>query len=233
MATQLAMHIPDGFINTPVSVAAWIVAAALVAVALRKSSGDDLEARAPMAGMVAAFVFAGQMLNFPVAGGTSGHLMGGVLAAVLVGPWMGALALTVVLVVQAVFFADGGISAVGLNVINMGFIPAFVGYGIFWLTRQVLPATRAGVLGSTFLASILSIVLSAMAFVGQYALGGNGVVPVAEAATAMIGVHVLIGVGEALFTIFAVGAVLSSRPDLVYGARDLPRFTPATAAVTS
>ncbi len=229
---MFSMHIPDGFIDTPTSIAAWIIALIGIAIALQRSSDDPLESRAAMAGMVAAFVFAGQMLNFPVAGGTSGHLMGGVLAAVLVGPWMGALALTVVLVVQAVLFADGGISAIGLNVINMAFIPAFVGYGIFVVTRKLLPATRSGVLASTFVASVLSIVLSAMAFVVQYAIGGNGAVPIAEAATAMIGVHLLIGVGEALFTAFAVGAVLASRPDLVYGARDLRPSVP-TMAVAS
>ena len=225
------MHIPDGFIDAPTSVAAGVIAAGGLAVALKKSSEDVLESRAAMAGLVAAFVFAGQMLNFPVAGGTSGHLMGGVLAAVLVGPWMGALSLTVVLAVQSLLFADGGVSAIGLNVINMAFVPAFIGFGLFLLARKILPANRTGVLTATVLAAVASIVLSAVAFVIEYQVGGNGAVPLAEAATAMIGVHVVIGIGEAAFTAFAIGAVLSVRPDLVYGARDLSpgRLAPVPA----
>ena len=193
-----------------------------VGVALRQASNDDLEARAPMTGLVAAFVFAAQMLNFPVASGTSGHLIGGLLAAVLVGPWLGSLALTVVLVVQSLLFADGGISALGLNVINMAFVPAFVGYALFLLARKVAPATRTGVLTATALAAGLSVVAASVAFSIEYALGGNDAAPFATVVAAMVGVHLLIAAGEAVITTLTVGAVLSSRPDLVYGARDLP-----------
>ncbi len=224
------MHVPDGFIDGPTSAVAGLVAAGGIAVSLKKAGEDALESRAAMTGLVAAFVFAAQMLNFPVASGTSGHLMGGVLAAVLVGPWLGSLAVAMVLVVQALLFADGGVSALGLNIINIAFIPAFLGYGIFLLARHVLPRTRVGVLSATAIASVASVVLAALAFVVQYAIGGNGAVSVAGAAAAMVGVHVLIGIGEAVLTTLTIGAVLATRPDLVYGAADLPRAELAVAA---
>jgi len=224
------MHIPDGFIDGPTSVAAGVIAAGGIAVSLKKAGEDALESRAAMTGLVAAFVFAAQMLNFPVVSGTSGHLMGGVLAAVLVGPWLGSLAVSMVLVVQALMFADGGISALGLNIINIAFIPAFCGYGLFLLARKALPATRSGVLSATAVASLLSVVLAAIGFVLQYAIGGNGAVSVAGAASAMVGVHVLIGIGEAVITTLTIGAVLATRPDLVYGASDVPRAQLAVAA---
>lgn len=217
------MHIPDGFINIETSIAAGVLAAGGTAVALRQAGRDPLDARAPMTGLVAAFVFAAQMVNFPVAGGTSGHLLGGLLAAVLVGPWLGSLAVTVVLVVQSLLFADGGVSALGLNIINMAFIPAFVAYGLFVVGRRFLPATRRGVLAATAVAAVASVVLAAAAFTIEYAVGGNGAASLATVASAMIGVHAIIGIGEAVITTLTVGAVLASRPDLVYGARDLPR----------
>ena len=225
------MHIPDGFVDAPTSLAAGVVAAGAVAVSLRKARHDALEARAPMTGLVAAFVFAGQMLNFPVAGGTSGHLIGGLLAAVLVGPWLGSLALTVVLAMQALLFADGGLSALGLNVLNMAFIPAFAGYGLFRVARWLLPPTRSGVLAATAVAAFASVVLASVAFAVEYAIGGNGVASVGAVLAAMVGVHVVIGIGEAVITTLTVGAVLSSRPDLVYGARDVAGRTGRPAPV--
>jgi cobalt/nickel transport system permease protein len=219
---EVPVHIPDGYIDLPTSLGAGVVAATGVVVALRTSAEDDLESRVAMTGLVAAFVFAAQMLNFPVASGTSGHLLGGLLAAVLVGPWLGSLAVTVVLTVQCLLFADGGLSALGLNVVNMALVPAFVGYGLFVLGRRLLPSTRTGVLGATGVAAFLSVVLASLAFTAEYALGGSDAVPVATVAAAMVGVHVLIGIGEAVITVLTVGAVLATRPDLVYGARDLP-----------
>ena len=148
---MLAMHIPDGFLDGPTSLVAGLVAIAGVAFCLRRTSQTLDEREIPVVGLVAAFVFAAQMLNFPVANGTSGHLMGGVLAAVLVGPYAGALAVTVVLVVQALLFADGGLSALGLNVVNMALIGAFAGYGIFLLARKLTPSVTlaAGIAGFT------------------------------------------------------------------------------------
>jgi cobalt/nickel transport system permease protein len=215
------VHIPDGFIDAPTSLAAG-AAAAGVLVGCARRSGEMMEDKhAPMAGLVAAFIFAVQMVNFPVIGGTSGHLLGGALAAILVGPYLGALCLSVVLVVQALLFADGGLSALGLNVINMAVVGAFAGYGIFLLARRVLPATRRGVVTASAAAALLSVVLAALAFVAEYALGGAGGASLTRVAGAMVGVHVLIGVGEALITALTVSAVLTVRPDLVHGARDL------------
>jgi len=226
------MHIPDGFVDAPVSLAAGAIAIGGVAIALRQAGKDDLAARAPMTGLVAAFIFAAQMVNFPVASGTSGHLLGGLLAAVLVGPWLGSLAVTTVLVVQCLLFADGGVSALGLNVVNMAFIPTFIGYGLFVLVRRVVPATRAGVLAATAVAALASVALASLGFTIEYALGGNGAAPVGAVAVAMVAVHVVIGIGEAVITTLTVGAVLASRPDLVHGARDVERrrlVGPATA----
>ena len=208
------MHIPDGFIDVSTSAAAGVVAAGGVAVCLRRSAASLDEKQAPLAGLVAAFVFAAQMLNFPVAGGTSGHLIGGTLAAVLVGPWAGALCVTVVLIVQALLFADGGLSALGLNVLNMALVTTAVGYGTFALLRRVLHdriTTAAGI------AAAVSVVASAAAFAIEYAIGGTAGVSPRDVFTAMVGVHTLIGVGEGVITGMVVGAVLGVRRDLVYG----------------
>lgn len=228
------MHIPDGFIDAPTSLIAGAVSAGGLAVSLRRS-GEVLEDKlAPMAGLVAAFVFAVQMLNFPVAGGTSGHLLGGALAAVLVGPWVGSLCVSVVLVVQALLFADGGLSAVGLNVLNMAIVGAFAGYGIFVLLRRALPSTRIGVSVASGLAALLSVVLASVAFTVEYAVGGTGGASVGRVMGAMVGVHLLIGIGEAIITAMTVSTVLAARPDLVYGAGSVvttsafPTDAPAT-----
>jgi cobalt/nickel transport system permease protein len=221
------MHIPDGFIDAPTSVAAGAVAVGVLGVSLRKSGEMMEDKEAPLAGLVAAFIFAVQMLNFPVAGGTSGHLLGGLLAAVLVGPWIGALCVSVVLVVQALLFADGGLSALGLNIMNMAIVGAFVGYGIFLLARRLLPATRGGIVTAAAAAALVSVVLASVAFTLEYAVGGAGGASVGRVAAATVGVHVLIGIGEALITALTVSAVLAVRPDLVYGARNVRLRAPA------
>jgi len=210
------VHIPDGFINAGTSLGAGAASAAGIGVALRRT-GDWLEDRqVPMAGLVAAFIFAVQMLNFPVALGTSGHLLGGALAAVLVGPWAGMICVSVVLLVQALF-ADGGLTALGLNVLNMGIVTSLVGYGTFVALRKVLPATKPAVSAAAGVAAALSVVISSVAFAAEYAIGGTGTAPVGAVAAAMVGVHAIIGIGEGLITAATVGMVLSVRPDLVYG----------------
>jgi cobalt/nickel transport system permease protein len=215
------MHIPDGFIDGTTSAGAAVVAAGGVGATLRRAGEVLDERRVPLAGLVAAFVFAVQMLNFPVVSGTSGHLLGGALAAVLVGPAVGALCVTVVLAVQALLFADGGLSALGLNVLNMALVTAFGGYAVFLLARRVMSRTPSSVVAAAGIAAAVSVVLSALAFTIEYAIGGTGTASVATVAGAMVGVHVLIGVGEGVITALVVGAVLATRPDLVWGARDL------------
>jgi cobalt/nickel transport system permease protein len=217
------MHMPDGFIDGTTSLAGAAVAITGLTVCVRKASQTLDDKQVPLAGLTAAFVFAAQMLNFPVASGTSGHLLGGVLAAVLVGPWVGTLCVTVVLTVQALLLADGGLSALGLNVVNMAMVGAFGGYAVFLLIRRVLPRTRPNVTLASGLASACGPVLAAIAFTFEYAVGGNGAASVATVGSAVIGVHVLIGIGEGIITAMTVGAVMSSRPDLVWGAKDLLR----------
>ena len=215
------MHIPDGFINAPTSLAAGAVAAGGVGVSLRRAAQTLQEKQAPLAGLVAAYIFAVQMLNFPVAAGTSGHLLGGALAAVLVGPWAGALCVSVVLLVQGLLFADGGLSALGLNIVNMALVTAWGGYAVFLLLRRALPATKTSVTVSAGVAAGISVVLASLAFVVEYAIGGNGGASVGTVFAAMVGVHTLIGIGEGIITALTVGVVLGVRPDLVYGAADL------------
>jgi cobalt/nickel transport system permease protein len=215
------MHIPDGFINAPTSLAAGAVAAGGVGVSLRRAAETLQDKQAPLAGLVAAYIFAVQMLNFPVAAGTSGHLLGGALAAILVGPWAGALCVSVVLLVQGLLFADGGLSALGLNIVNMALVTAWGGYAVFLLLRRALPRTRTSVTVSAGVAAGISVVLASLAFVVEYAIGGNGGASVGTVFAAMVGVHTLIGVGEGIITALTVGVVLGVRPDLVYGAADL------------
>ena len=215
------MHIPDGFINAPTSLAAGAVAAGGVGVSLRRAAQTLQEKQAPLAGLVAAYIFAVQMLNFPVAAGTSGHLLGGALAAVLVGPWAGALCVSVVLLVQGLLFADGGLSALGLNIVNMALVTAWGGYAVFLLLRRALPATKTSVTVSAGVAAGISVVLASLVFVVEYAIGGNGGASVGTVFAAMVGVHTLIGIGEGIITALTVGVVLGVRPDLVYGAADL------------
>ncbi|AIA04101.1 ABC-type cobalt transport system, permease component [Streptomyces noursei] len=227
------MHVPDGFINAPVSAAAGVVAAAAVAVSLRGArrelagggtgGGIGADRTAPLAGLVAAFIFAVQMLNFPVAAGTSGHLLGGALAAILVGPYTGVLCVSVVLLMQGVLFADGGLTALGINISDMALTTTVVAYGVFRLLVKVLPRSRRSITVASFAAALLSVPAAAVCFTALYALGGTTDVPIGKVFTAMVGVHVLIGIGEAVITALTVGAVIAVRPDLVHGARDLAR----------
>jgi cobalt/nickel transport system permease protein len=162
-----------------------------------------------------------QMLNFPVAAGTSGHLLGGVLAAVLVGPWAGAICVAVVLLVQGVLFADGGLTALGLNITNMAIVGVFGGWAVFAVLRRALPTTRTLVVVASGIAAGISVVLAASAFVLEYAVGGTGGAAVGTVLAAMVGSHALIGIGEGVITALTVGMVLGVRPDLVHGAADL------------
>jgi cobalt/nickel transport system permease protein len=225
------MHIPDGFIDGTTSAGAAVVAAGGLGATLRRAGEVLDERRVPLAGLVAAFVFAVQMLNFPVVSGTSGHLLGGALAAVLVGPAVGAVCVSVVLAVQALLFADGGLSALGLNILNMALVTAFGGYAVFVLARRVMSRAPSSVVLAAGIAAAISVVLSAVAFTLEYAVGGTGTASVPTVAGTMVGVHVLIGIGEGVITALVVGAVLATRPDLVWGARNLAIDQPATASV--
>ncbi|MFJ3228256.1 energy-coupling factor ABC transporter permease [Streptomyces sp. NPDC086783] len=215
------MHVPDGFINAPVSAVTGVVAAGAIAVSLKGARRELDEKTAPLAGLVAAFIFAVQMLNFPVAAGTSGHLLGGALAAILVGPFTGVLCVSVVLLMQGILFADGGLTALGVNITDMAIVTTVLSYAVFRGLVKVLPRGRRSLTVSAFVAALLSVPGAAVAFTLIYAVGGTTDVSITKVATAMIGVHVLIGLGEAAITALTVGAVIAVRPDLVYGARGL------------
>ena len=211
------MHIPDGFIDIPTSAAFGTLALAGTAIALRKAKTEVDDRTAPMAGLTAVFIFAVQMLNFPVAAGTSGHLLGGALAMVLVGPYAASLAITVVLGVQALLFADGGLTALGLNVFNLSVIAVLVSFLVFKLMVKILPKAKSAIPLAAGIAAFVSVPISASAFTLQYAIGGNGTAPVETVFIAMLTTHLLIGIGEAVITMLTVSTILASRSDLVYG----------------
>ena len=213
------MHVPDGFLDAPTSVATGVVAAAGVGLALRGARRELDDRTAPLAGLVATFVFAAQMLNFPVGAGTSGHLLGGALAAVLVGPWTGLLCVSVVLIVQALLFADGGITALGTNITLMSIVGVVAGWLVFRGLQAVLPKRLALVPPLAAVAALVSVPVTALAFVGLYAVGGTAPIPLDSLTTAMLGWHVLIGIGEAVITALVVGSIVAVRPDLVRGAQ--------------
>jgi cobalt/nickel transport system permease protein len=214
------MHIPDGFIDVPTSAAFVGLSAVGIGAALKGARTQLDDKTAPLAGLTAVFIFAVQMLNFPVVAGTSGHLLGGALAAVLVGPWAATLALTVVLLMQGFLFADGGLTAVGLNVFNMGVIGVWAGYGAFLIMRKLLPKNKSSIALAASIAGLLSVPAAAVGFTIQYAMGATGTFSTSTVLSAMVGTHVLIGIGEALITGLTVSAVLASRSDLVFGWKD-------------
>jgi cobalt/nickel transport system permease protein len=220
------MHIPDGPVSGTINVATAAVSAASVGLALWRVRRSLDDRATPLLGVTAAFVFAAQMINFPILGGTSGHLLGGVLAAALLGPWAGLLVMTVVLVIQALAFGDGGVTALGSNVFNMGIIGTIVGYGLFRAIRGVLPHNRASFLAAISIASWMSVVLASAACSTELALSGTFAPAVVF--PPMIGLHALIGVGEAMITSAAVSVVLLNRPDLL---ADCPTGLPAPAIV--
>lgn len=217
----LAMHAPDGFLNPSTALATAIISVMVVGLALRQSRHQLADRAIPLAGITAAFIFAAQMFNFPVLAGTTGHLLGAALAAILLGPSVGVVVVTVVVVVQAFVFADGGLTALGYNILNLAIVPAYGGYAAFRLFRKMFPSSFGGVAGASGLAAWSSVVLSAMAFSIQWLFGASAPVAFDDVFSAMVGVHLLIGIGEGLISALAVGAVLASRPDLVHGARNL------------
>ncbi|MBI2441516.1 MAG: PDGLE domain-containing protein [Lentisphaerae bacterium] len=206
------MHIPDGFLDAKTLALSGALALGALALAVRTAQRNLPPRRVPLIGITAAFVFAAQMLNFPVAGGTSGHLLGGVLAATMVGPSAAVLVITCVLIIQAFLFADGGILALGANVFNMAIVGTIGGYGIYWLVRRVASGLRGQLMAAAF-AAWCSVVLAAGSCAAQLAFSGTVawtlVLPV------MTGIHMLIGIGESLITALVLLAVARTRPELL------------------
>jgi cobalt/nickel transport system permease protein len=212
------LHIPDGFINPAVSAGAGLLAAGSFGAAVRQTRRYLTDRLVPMAALVAAFVFAAQMVNFPVLPGMSGHLLGAVLAAVLVGPWAALIVISIVLLVQGLVFADGGLSAIGLNIVNIGVIAGLGGYAVYRLVLRFSKRNHSAVARSAAIAAAISLPLAALGFTFEYWLGGTVAISTTRMFWAALGTHALIGIGEAIITGIVAAAVLRSRPDLVYGA---------------
>jgi len=207
------MHIPDGFLSTLISILAWVVTAIVFTVSLRRTGRELGERDVPLMGVLAAAIFAGQMLNFTVAGGTSGHLMGAALATILLGPWPAILVMTSVVSVQALLFQDGGLLALGANILNMGIIGVAVSYAVFQFVQKIARGKNWGIFTGGFLAAWFSIFIASLAVGIQLALSGTS--PANLAIPAMAGIHALIGVGEGLITAGALTFIFASRRDLL------------------
>jgi len=225
----VAMHMSDGLVNAPTSLAFGLLAALVLAVAVSRARADLDDRTAPMAGLVTAFVFAVQMINFPILPGASGHLLGGALVAILVGPWVGSLCIAIVLVVQSILFADGGLTALGLNVTNMAVVGVFTGYLVARSLRGLARRSRGGLVAVAFVAAFANTVVASLAFVVEYAVGGAGGAGLGTVFALMVGLHALIGIGEGLITAATVGAVAGTRPDLIYLLRQPARVTGSAA----
>lgn len=209
----LPMHIPDGFLSVIVSIIFWLVSIFIIGIALRKTSLELGEREVPLMGVLAAAIFAGQMLNFSVAGGTSGHLLGAALAAILLGPWSAVLVMTSVVSVQAILFQDGGILALGTNIFNMAIIGVFVSHTVFTLLKRLLKNHPRGIIAAGFCAAWASIVLTAIACALELSLSGTS--PANIAIPAMTAIHALIGIGEGLITAGALTFLAAARRDLL------------------
>jgi cobalt/nickel transport system permease protein len=203
------MHIPDGFLSMPVVLPLWVITLLVVGYSLKKTNNQITEKHIPLMGVLAAFVFAAQMVNIPVAAGTSGHFLGGILVVIFLGPWAGAVIMTTIFIVQAVLFQDGGILAMGANIFNMGIIGTIVGYYLYKGLLKVLKTRFT----SAAVAAWATIVLASTACAFELAISGTA--PFKVVVPAMIGVHVVIGIIEAVVTVVILSAVLKTRPDLL------------------
>ena len=208
--SPVALHIPNNLLSLAVSIVCWLITVSVLVVAISKTNKSLGERQVPLMGIMAAFIFAAQMINFPVAGGTSGHLLGGALVAVLLGPWAGMLVMTAVVAVQALLFQDGGLIEMGANILNMGILTAAIGYGLY---RAVMNRNRTVKLATIGFAAWLSVMASALATSLEIWLSGNAKLEIII--PAMLFVHALIGIGEALITVAALGFILRTRPDLM------------------
>ena len=206
------LHAPDGFVSVPIAIAMWAVTVVVVTYAVRQTNRHLDERAVPLLGVMAAFIFAAQMFNFPVIGGTSGHLLGGVLAAVLLGPWAATLVMTAVVAVQGLLFQDGGLVIMGANIFNMGIVGTLGGYALYRALCGLLGGEERGRLPAAAVAAWTAVVAGAVAMALQ--LGASGVVPLELTLPAMVGVHALIGIGEALITVAALGFIAVTRADL-------------------
>jgi len=206
------MHIPDGFLSVAVWASLWVVAILILVVAVWRTNKKLGDRHIPLLGVLAAFIFAAQMLNVPVAGGTSGHMLGGVLIAVFVGPLAGSIVMGSIFGVQAVFFQDGGITTMGANIINMGLIGTILGYFIYQSVKKAVKGDRGMIIGAGVAAWIAVVLASAAC---AFELAASGTSPLGIALPAMVGIHAIIGIVEAALTIAVISSVLKTRADLL------------------
>lgn len=204
------LHIPENILSIGVSIFCWIITALTLSVAISRTNKSLGERQVPLMGVMAAFIFAAQMINFPILGGTSGHLLGGVLSAVTLGPWAGMLVMTAVIAVQALLFQDGGLIVMGANILNMGLVTVAIGYGLY---RGAAHWNRTMKLAVAGFAAWLSVLAGALFTSLQIWLSGNAKLQIII--PAMLGIHALIGIGEALITVAALSFIIRSRPDLL------------------
>lgn len=216
------MHIPDGFVSAPLAVAGAAVAAAGLAVCTRQAGRTLSERQLPLAGLAAAFFLVLQAPIIPVAVGTSGHLLGGTLAVALLGPWLGPIVITVVTVVQTLFTGAGGLSVLGVNLVNLALVPAVVGYPVLLGARRALPRSNTGTALACGVAAVVSVVTASVLFTAEYALGGAAGLPVRTVAVSTVGVYAVVAVFEGVVTALVVRALLALRADLVRVAPDMP-----------
>lgn len=209
-----AMHIPDGFVSAPVAAIGYVVAGVALAIAVRQTNRNLQEKVVPLMGVMAAFIFAAQMMNFPVAGGTSGHMLGAALATLLLGPWAAMIVIACVVGVQALVFQDGGLAALGTNVFNMGVVAVLVSYVVYRPIAAFGNGRRLLQYGAGFMAAWASVQVAAMCASFELALSDTS--PLNVALPAMMGVHALIGIGEGLITVAAMAFIAATRRDLLH-----------------
>ena len=209
----LPLHAPDGFFSLPLAVAGYAIAALFIAFAIRRTYSELNERMVPMMGVMAAFIFAAQMINFPVAGGTSGHLVGAALASIILGPWAAILVMTSVVGLQALLFQDGGLVVLGINLVNLSIVSVLASYGVYRLVRMIGGSSRRSLFVGGFSAAWISVMIAAVST--AFALAFSGTSPLSLALPALAGVHALIGIGEALITVFALSFIRVARPQLL------------------
>ena len=223
------LHAPDGFLTVPVAAAMWLVTLVVLAIAVRKTNETLDEKAVPLLGVMAAFIFAAQMFNFQVIGGTSGHLLGGVLAAVLLGPWAATLVMACVIGVQALVFQDGGLVVMGANIFNMGVVGTLGGYAVYRTLARIMGGEERARIPAAGIAAWVAVVAGAACMALELAVSGH--TDLAIALPVMVGTHILIGVGEALITMAALGFIAVTRSDLLHAAR--PARSPNTEGASS
>jgi cobalt/nickel transport system permease protein len=208
------MHIPDGFLTGEAAAIGWAAGGAGLAYCLHRVHGEQRERDLPIAGLAAAFFLVGDAPLFPVTVGTQGHLLGGMLACALLGPWLGAVTILVVCAIQALALGDGGITTLGLGIVNLALVPAFIGYPLLLALRRLRP-TPGGIAVAAGVCAWICVVLAACLFSLEFALGGMVDVDTGTVTAGVVGTYALIGIVEGVLTALVLRALMGVRPDLV------------------